>query len=103
MIWNIIDKRRRRYRWRVVNAIVEAVEHDNSCVDADQAPESDLSVVVDYDALEAVSVNEAIKWAMQQPCPVTLYLYDEGGGFSDEVHFDEMEVRFEAGEEEESP
>jgi hypothetical protein len=41
MLWNIIDKRTRPYRWREVNAIVEAVEHDNSCADADQAPESD--------------------------------------------------------------
>ena len=44
MIWNIIDNRRRPYRWREVNAIVEAVEHDNSCPDADQAPESDPAV-----------------------------------------------------------
>lgn len=97
MIWNIIDRRERRYRWKLVNAIIEAVEHDNYCADADQAPESDPSVVVDYDALEAVSINEAIKWAMEQPCPVTLYLYDEGKGFSDEEHFTNMEVRFEGG------
>jgi hypothetical protein len=79
-----------------VNAIVEAVEHDNSCLDADQAPDSDPLVTVDYDALEAVSVYEAIKWAMEQPCPVTLYLYDEGGGFNDdEEHVHTMAVRFE--------
>lgn len=76
-----------------MNAIVEAVEHDNSCIDADQAPESEAAVL--YDALEAVSVNEAIKWAMEQPAPVTLFLYDTGDGFSNEEHFDEMEVRFE--------
>ncbi len=84
MLWNISDRRQRPYRWKVVNAIVEAVEHDNSCLDADQAPESDPAVQVLYDALEAVSVNEAVQWAMEQPCPVTLFLYDEGGGFSDE-------------------
>lgn len=98
MIWNIVDNRARRYRWKVVNAIVEAVEHDNSCADSDQAPESDPLSVVDYDALEAVSVNEAIRWAMEQPCPVTLYLYDEGQGFADEEHFTEMEVRFDGGQ-----
>lgn len=92
MLWNIVDNRRKRYRWKVVNAIVEAVEHDNSCADADQAPEHDDAVL--YDALEAVSVNEAVRWAMEQPAPVTLFLYDEGGGFSDEEHFNEMEVRF---------
>jgi hypothetical protein len=98
MLWNIIDNRERRYRWKIVNAIVEAVEHDNSCADADQAPESDPSKVVLYDALEAVSVNEAITWAMEQSCPVTLYLYDEGKGFDEDVHFNEMEVRFESDE-----
>ena len=102
MIWNIIDNRERRYRWKIVNAIIEAVEHDNSCADSDQAPESDPTVVIDYDALEAVSVNEAIKWAMEQPRPVSLYLYDEGKGFDDEQHFEGMEVRFQTGEGEES-
>ena len=84
MLWNIVDHRTRRYRWKSVNAIVEAIEHDNSCADADQAPSSDPSAYVIYDALEAVSVNEAVRWAMEQPCPVTLYLYDEGQGFTDE-------------------
>nr|WP_315381424.1 hypothetical protein [uncultured Sphingomonas sp.] len=94
MLWNVIDKRTRPYRWREVNAIVEAVEHDNSCDDADQAPESDPLLVVDYDALEAVSVQEAIAWANAQRCPVTLYLYDLGGGFTNDEHFDKMGKRF---------
>lgn len=94
MLWNVIDKRKRPYRWREVNAIVEATEHDNSCVDSDQAPESDPAVIVDYEALEAVSVSEAVKWAESQPCPVTLYLYDVGAGFGDEEHFTNVEVRF---------
>ncbi|WP_426267007.1 hypothetical protein [Sphingomonas sp. LHG3443-2] len=34
---------------------------------------------------------------MEQPSPVTLFLYDEGGGFSDdEEHFHNMAVRFDA-------
>ncbi len=94
MLWNVIDKRARPYRWREVNAIVEAVEHDNSCADADQAPASDPAITVDYDALEAVSVQEAVTWANGQPCPVTLYLYDLGGGFAGEEHFNEMRKRF---------
>lgn len=94
MLWNVIDNRTRPYRWREVNAIIEAVEHDNSCKDADQAPASDLSLTVDYDALEAVSVHEAVKWANDQRCPVTLYLYDLGDGFTDEAHFDEVANRF---------
>lgn len=97
MLWNIIDKRTRPYRWRKVNAILEATEHDNSCKDADQAPESDPKATVDYEALEAVSVSEAVKWAQSQPCPVTLFLYDLGSGFADEEHFKNAEVRFDAG------
>ena len=49
---------------------------------------------MDYGALEAVSVSEAVKWAGSQPCPVTLYLYDLGAGFGDEEHFSNMAVRF---------
>lgn len=84
MLWNIIDNRTRRYRWREVNAIVEATEHDNSCEDADQAPASDPSVYVLCESLEAVSVAEAVQWAESLPCPVTLYLYDLGDGFNDD-------------------
>ena len=94
MIWNIIDRRQRAYRWKTVNAIVEAVEHDNSCADADQAAESDIASVVDYDQLEGVSVQQAVEWANQQTCPVTLYLYDEGKGTTSEEHFDEVGNRF---------
>ena len=57
MLWDVIDNRTRPYRWREV----EAVEHNNSCKDADQDPTSDPSLTVDYDALEAVSVHEAVK------------------------------------------
>ena len=35
---------------------------------------------------------EAVELAMGQPCPVTLYLYDEGGGFSDDEHFNALEI-----------
>ena len=41
MIWNIIDCRTRPYRWKRVNAIIESIEHDNICADADQAPEGE--------------------------------------------------------------
>ena len=99
MIWNIIDRRKRKYRWREVNAIVEAIEHDNSCNDSDQAPESDSTHTVNYESLEAVSVAEAIQWANDQPCPVTLYLYDLGDGFSDDEHFENVGNRFDVGEE----
>ena len=41
MIWNIIDKRTRTYRWKAITAIIEPVSHDNSCADSDQADESE--------------------------------------------------------------
>lgn len=88
MIWNIIDRRRRPFRWMRVNAIIEAVEHDNSVADADP------NDVVDYDQREGVTVNEAVRWATQQRCPVTLYLYDDGKGTTSEGHFDAAGNRF---------
>jgi hypothetical protein len=87
MIWNIIDRRTRPYRWAQVNAIIEAVEHDNSCADADQAPEAAPDMVIDYDQREAISVEQAVKWASQQDCAVTLYLYDIGTGTTGSGHF----------------
>lgn len=78
MICNIIDKRTRPYRWREVNAIIEATSHDNACMDADQQPPTDDDLT--YDQREDVTLAEAIAWANEQPCPVTLYLYDKGAG-----------------------
>jgi hypothetical protein len=53
----IIDRRKR------INAIIEAVEHDNGCADAGQAPASDPKETVGYDQPEGISVEEAIAWA----------------------------------------
>ena len=50
--------------------------------------------MVDYDQLEGVSVQEAVAWANQQTCPVTLYLYDEGKGTTTEEHFNAVGNRF---------
>ncbi|RYE92013.1 MAG: hypothetical protein EOO77_47370 [Oxalobacteraceae bacterium] len=78
MICNVVDRRTRPYRWREVNAIIEATSHDNAREDVDQQPPSDDDVA--YDQLENVTVQEAIAWASAEPCAVTLYLYDKGGG-----------------------
>ena len=94
MIWNVIDRRLRPYRWKRITAIVEAVEHDNSVADADKAPTSDVATVVDYDQLEGVTLAQAVAWANQQSCPVTLYLYDEDKGTTSEGHFDAAGNRF---------
>jgi hypothetical protein len=94
MIWNIIDRRERPYRWKIVNAVIEAVEHDNSVQDADQADEFDPSTIVDYDERNGISIHAAVEWASKQPSPVTLYLYDEGRGTGVEEHFDAQGHRF---------
>ncbi|KZS58735.1 hypothetical protein [Rhizobium anhuiense] len=93
MIWNVIDRRTRPYRWKRVNAIIEAVEHDNSCLDADQAAETPPHLVIDHNRRDDVSVQEAIIWADQAKCPVTLYLYDADNDITD-VHFRFTESRF---------
>jgi len=94
MIWNIIDRRDHPYRWKNINAIIEAVEHDNSCVDADQAPEALPMEVIDYDRREGVSVADAIAWASDQRCAVTLFLYDASRGTTNEEHFSLCQCRF---------
>jgi hypothetical protein len=82
MIWNIIDNRERRYRWKRINAIIEPTWQDNSCQDSDQAEvDRDASC---YEERMNISVAEAVAWATAQPYAVTLHLYDEGRGFSTE-------------------
>lgn len=78
MISNIIDRRKRPYRWKSINAMVEATSHDNSCSDSDQADGGPDDVV--YDQREGVSLEYAIAWANSLPGSVTLFLYDEGRG-----------------------
>ena len=80
MIWNIIDRRSRPYRWKRINAIGEDVEHDNACDDSDQAPVGDPDSAILYAQREAVSVEDAVGWASEMKAAVTLYLYDEGEG-----------------------
>ena len=80
MIYNIIDKRTLKYRWREINAIVEATSHDNVCADADQCPTSDEDVT--YEQLENVTFTEAFKWANSFPSAITLYVYDKNAGTS---------------------
>jgi hypothetical protein len=76
MIWNIADHRTRPYRWKRINAIVEAIWHDNSREDSDQAGEVPEEIV--YDKREGISLADAIAWASGLPDRVTLYLFDEG-------------------------
>ena len=93
MIWNVIDRRTRPYRWKSVNVVIEAVEHDNSCLDADQASEAPVVKVIDHHHREGISIHEAVSWANQQRCPITLYIYD-ADEMTQAAHFAACEVRF---------
>ena len=79
MIWNIIDKRNRPYRWLEVNAIIEDVANDNSCKDTDVFEEDNESAPV-YDERKNILLHDAISWAEDQSGKVTLYLYGKGDG-----------------------
>jgi hypothetical protein len=78
MIWNIIDNRTRPYRWKCVNAIIEATSHDNTVRDSDEAPVTPNDVI--YDKRESITLADAVQWANEHAGPVTLYIYDEGQG-----------------------
>jgi len=78
MICNIIDGRKRPYRWKRINAIVEAAWHDNPVPDSDQS-EGEPDAIV-YDQREGISLSDALAWASSLPDRVTLFLYDEGDG-----------------------
>ena len=80
MIWNIIDRRTRPYRWRTVTAIMEPAYHDNSCADSDQAEDTIDDII--YEEREEISVADAVTWAHSLAFPATLYLYDLGQGIN---------------------
>lgn len=74
LICNIIDKRKKPYRWKSVFAIVEATCHDNSVKDSDQIIASD-----GYGLCEdrkCISIEKAVEWANGFDCGVTLFIYD---------------------------
>jgi hypothetical protein len=81
-ILNIIDRRKKPYRFKRVNAIIEPTRHDNSVKDGDRAgrnPKQDKAWI-GYDEKEHVDVAYAIQWASKHKDSVTLYLYDKDRG-----------------------
>lgn len=66
-------------------------------MDADQAVETSVLLVIDHDRRDNVSVQEAITWATQARYPVTLYIYDADNDPTD-VHFRFAESRFPIGD-----
>jgi hypothetical protein len=78
MIYNIIDRRKRPYRWKRVNAVIEATSSDWNVDDSDEQPPGADDIT--YEDRKDISVEQAVAWATAESSPVTLYLYDEGEG-----------------------
>jgi hypothetical protein len=78
MIANIIDRRRRPYRWRSIGVIIEPTWHDNTFASGDGDYAEHDHREPQYDEMRSVSLTAAITWAMGFDVPLTLYLYDEG-------------------------
>lgn len=74
-IMNIIDRRKRPYRFMRINAVIEPTRHDNSCKDSDQADGADDWI--GYGECENIQLADAIEWAEGCSDDVTLYLYDD--------------------------
>lgn len=70
MIWNIVDRRYRNYRWAKVNAVIEDVRNDNSCEDTDTFDDENENAPV-YDKRSNISLHEAITWAETETGRVT--------------------------------
>lgn len=83
-ILNIIDHRKRPYRFLKINAVIEPTRHDNRVKDADQAGGEDAWM--GYDEREHITLNDALAWAATTPDEVTLFLYDEDGGLYEVQH-----------------
>ncbi|PHQ66914.1 MAG: hypothetical protein COB92_06135 [Robiginitomaculum sp.] len=79
MLCNIIDSRKKTYRWAKLNAVIENTSHDNGVTNSDYREEPSRGGIT-YEDKIGVSLNEAIVWAEKQKFPVTLFLYDEGDG-----------------------
>lgn len=77
-IMNIIDHRKRPYRFLKINAIIEPTRHDNSVRDADQA--DGMDEWIGYAEREHIELADAVEWAEACSDDVTLFIYDEDGG-----------------------
>lgn len=82
MVSNIRDRRKRPYRFKKINAVIEPTRHDNSVKDGDKA-KSNRSMErawIGYAEKEHVSLAYALAWAANHDDEVTLYLYDKDAG-----------------------
>lgn len=78
-IANIIDRRKRPYRFIKINAVMEPTQQDNSATDADRLEPLDHDHI-GYDEKEHITLAAAVTWANSFPFPATLYLYDHDAG-----------------------
>lgn len=87
MIWNIIDRRTNKYKWKKVDAIVEPTWHDNKLnpkltkAGHDKVPKKVIKLFetkagIGYEEQQNLGIDQAINWATTMKYPVTLYLYD---------------------------
>lgn len=84
MIFNIIDRRQNKYRWKRITAIIEPIWHDNYRGDRvagdmyPSTPELEEKAGIGYDEIETCSVATAVAYATELEYPCTLFLYDHG-------------------------
>jgi hypothetical protein len=76
MLHNIIDRRKRPYRWREIDVIAEATWHDNAIPGSDYAERNDSEPSLATQ--KSISLADAVIWASRFPVPMTLYIYDAG-------------------------
>jgi hypothetical protein len=75
---NIIDRRKRPYRFAKINVVMEPTVHDCHEPDSDKVPPGYDHI--GYDQREHVTLAAAVEWANSFPFAATLYLYDKDGG-----------------------
>lgn len=83
MIINIVDGRKHKFRWKNIEAIIEAVQHDNNLKKFPGSDNYDTPASEDwcgYEERVGISLQDAIIWASEFPHPVTLFIYEVGGG-----------------------
>lgn len=78
MLANVIDHRKRKFRFLKVNVVAEATWHDNRGKDTDYSDPALGGPA--YEEFEHIALNDAIVWAQEQTAPITLFVYDEDGG-----------------------
>lgn len=88
MIFNIIDRRVNKYRWKKITAIIEPVWHDNyqgsKTVGDMYSPTAKMAEAagIGYHEIPTCSVAIAVDAANELEYPCTLFLYDHGEGIN---------------------